>query len=347
MRSLSLLRQGSGLSERDDFDKWIVPPLREPVLLKNLRRFRLRLRESGEPPEDFDFILKAVVDGCPLLEYLSIDIAENRGNQRAIPFIVILNGSWLFLKIMQFCQLPSEVDGRRPGSHISLLEDFIRRHPSLEAISFPWSAQFLANVRLSQLLPRPKSFDVPMLPLKKTLAVLSTEVLGRLTNLSTHIRGQDLFLLDRLRNVQYLSVAILLTRIPTLVDNIPNLVGLRLMMRSLDTTEMTKGEILDPIVKQLARLSSLKYFSIDGWGLCELFGRDFYVSSTVPDFAERTSVEYIRIYDLQMAKTGRFWPWYRILRNSQGKYTGNKLMRNRGPTAHKEIGLGYDDEPLR
>ncbi|KIJ49920.1 hypothetical protein M422DRAFT_246289 [Sphaerobolus stellatus SS14] len=177
---------------------------------------------------------------------------------------------------------------------------------------------------------------------ERDLDVTPVETLRGLTGLTAAISKMDLQLLHNLRSIQETSAQIALSHLSAFVDGIPNFTRFRLQIVVIsdnDETGVFKFP-LDTIAVEIAKLTVLKYFRLDGWGF-PIDGHD--LASSIVAFAERTTLEYICKCD---ARIGGVWPWYRVLRDSQGTYRGHKKMRNQRAARYDEFEVAFDDSTL-
>ncbi|KIJ45793.1 hypothetical protein M422DRAFT_46413 [Sphaerobolus stellatus SS14] len=228
-------------------------------------------------------------------------------------------------------------------------------HPSLEVISI--DDQALGSrppSLLSDLAPRLKSFDALNLWLE---GILSPEMMSRLAALTARITSQALLLFHNLGSVSYLSTRMSPGNIPELFDNIPNVTGARLMIDQSNVRKMAKFSPIDlcqrdysleHILDEISeKLTSVKYFCIEGPGLFWVLGHGFVDEcASLVGFAEKTTVEYIRVYDTTTATEGMVWPWYRIIRDGQKKYMEHKRMQNYRLVSYDGIEVGFHDSTL-
>ncbi|KIJ35139.1 hypothetical protein M422DRAFT_51639 [Sphaerobolus stellatus SS14] len=183
--------------------------------------------------------------------------------------------------------------GLEPPYPSSLMEDFLRRHPSLETVSIPFTDEDLPDdISLLGLLPRLKIFEVSSLTQTK-LWIYSAAMRYRLTAVSARISASEPFPCH-LGSLRFLPTMIFLSQLPDVVQNVPNLIGLRLSVsKPPDHAFDVGGERWDAIpvettMFQLAKLKSLKYFCLDARGGYSMFIRAL---------AEKTAIEHLQFFE--------------------------------------------------
>ncbi|KIJ35106.1 hypothetical protein M422DRAFT_262662 [Sphaerobolus stellatus SS14] len=216
--------------------------------------------------------MRSVVAGSPLLEYLSFDSIDTyTAEQKASWRKTLLNSPWPLLRTFQIFGLRG-IDlaalALEPPYSSSLMEEFIRRHRSLETLSIPYADE----------VPRLKTLDVSSLALEYVVNMVGIEASCGLTALGT---GEEL------------------SQVPNAVQNVLNLIGLKfaLPMPYFVTGVIEKPQVipLEPLLVELKKLRSLKYFSLHCWEY-EYFPQNG-LAFAFRNLAERTTIEYLRISD--------------------------------------------------
>ncbi|KIJ35105.1 hypothetical protein M422DRAFT_262661 [Sphaerobolus stellatus SS14] len=300
----------------------------------------MNLREGQEPFHLLPYIFDSVSQSCPMLQSLYLLRNRKMGIEKRI---VSPSRAPVVPKTLTHFYIPTDVlywNIYRPTSLVKLSRQNMRVAAVRDLPQY---------ISLFGVLSRLKTFDVPRMVLNEVLDVLGSEDLSRLTIISVKITEGNLPLLEKLKSIQYLTAFIPLSHVRDIVQNMSNMIGLRLQIATIDTTFGGKTKLaipLDSLLVQLGELKSLRYFSLDGLAVFPIEDHDFAFS--IVGFSDKTTVEYLHIYEIKspIGLPERAWFWCRIVRNNEGKYMGYKRTRNQRVRGYLEIGVGFDEDTI-